>query len=77
MTRDAEAICEELRAAIVRTGWSETARRCGIDRTALHRSFRPKRGNGQPSFVTVSLVAEALGLRLSIERPDDGGRPAA
>lgn len=64
---DAEIVCEELRAAIVRTGWSETARRSGVDRCNLHRAFTAeRRGGGLPSFATVAAVARALGLRLCV-----------
>jgi DNA-binding phage protein len=63
----AAAICATVRASIVLAGWSETARRSGVDRTALHRAFPPERGGRMPSFSMVIAVADALGLRLSIE----------
>jgi DNA-binding phage protein len=66
MTPDGQLICARLRKAIIKTGWSETARRVGMDRTALHRAFAPHRGNRTPSFVTISLVAQALGLKLTV-----------
>jgi DNA-binding phage protein len=61
------AIWQALRDAIVRTGWSETARRVGMDRTALHRAF----GATKPStrschFATIMAVADAVGLELRI-----------
>jgi len=62
-----------IREAIVRVGWSETARRCGIDRVTLHRAFgtTPKvkgpRGPIGPSFDTVLAVLPAVGLKLIIK----------
>lgn len=63
------ALVAQLREAIVRTGWSETARRAGVNRCALHRSF--KRG-GTPSFERIDAVAEAVGMRVSLTRGDFG-----
>jgi DNA-binding phage protein len=65
-TADALALCAALREHIIRAGWSETARRTGIDRCALHRAFPEKRRGTMPAFVTVSLVAAALNLRLAV-----------
>lgn len=72
MTPDAQALCVQLRAGIVRTGWSEMARRTGLDRCALHRSFPEIRGNRSMNLMTAALVANALGLRLSLTRGDPG-----
>jgi DNA-binding phage protein len=61
-----------LREAIARVGWTETARRCGIDRVTLHRAFgtTPKvkgpRGPIGPSLDTVLAVLPAVGIELSI-----------
>lgn len=76
MTGDGQAVCDQLRVAIVRTGWSATARLTGIDRTVLHRAFPDPRRIGRrarvPSFMTLALVADALGFRLVVtERPND------
>jgi DNA-binding phage protein len=67
MTRDARAIIDMLREEIKRVGWSETARRSGLDRTSLHRAFQ-ERQHRFPSFVTVSLVAMALGVKLEARK---------
>lgn len=69
-TPDSTAVVAAPRAAIVRTGWSETARRCGLDRTSLHRAFRANPSTRSPNLGTVAAVALALGLELTIrERP--------
>lgn len=61
---------DQLRQAIIRKGWSATARLSGVDRTVLHRAFRPEGDKARmPSFTTVTLVAEALGLRLTVTDP--------
>lgn len=59
-------IIEQIRAGIERIGWSETSRRCGVDRTVLHRTF----GNNPrgPSLRTIQRVLPALGLELSIRK---------
>ena len=67
MTRDADAIVNLLREEIERVGWSEVARRSGIERTALHRAFQARRGRA-PAFTTVMFVAEALGVKLEARR---------
>lgn len=68
MTVDGLAIFALLRVEIVRVGWSETARRCGIDRTALHRAFRDKPATRSPHFGTIMAVADALGLEFTVRR---------
>jgi DNA-binding phage protein len=67
LTADAQVICARLRTEIIRTGWSETARRSGVERAALHRAFM---GGGKrvPSFQTIASVAQALGLEFSLQR---------
>lgn len=67
LTPDARAICALVRREIVRTGWSETARRAGVERTALHRAF-PPRGQRNPSFVTFTNVAAAVGLEFTVRK---------
>lgn len=66
MTADAEAVRRVLRAEIVRVGWSETARRCGMDRTALHRVFRINPATRCPNFATIASVAQALNLEITV-----------
>jgi DNA-binding phage protein len=67
-TPDARDICAILRDEIVRTGWSETARRAGVERTALHRAFQASPGKHNPSFATVTKTAQALGLEFTVRR---------
>lgn len=43
-------------------GMTQLARDCGLAREALYRSLSPA---GNPSFVTVSKVMRALGLKLA------------
>lgn len=62
------AICGELRAEIVRVGWSATARLTGVDRTVLHRAFPVDRKHRGCHFETVCLVAEKLGFELFMGR---------
>lgn len=54
-----------IRAGIERAGWSETARRSGIDRTTLHRNF-PKCGSGNPKLETIVAVLPHVGLELTL-----------
>jgi DNA-binding phage protein len=72
MTEDAQVLCDTLRPAIVRAGWSATARRAKVDRVTLHRSFPARRGARVPNLGTVAAVAEALGLTISIAKRADG-----
>ncbi len=59
-------VVEQIRAGIERLGWSETARRCGVDRTQLHRAFghNPRKGT---SLRTIERVLPALGLELTVK----------
>ena len=66
-TAHGRRVVETLAAETRHVGWSETARRSGIDRTVLHRAFR----NQRLSFVTVQCVARALGYRLTLVK--EGG----
>lgn len=67
MTRDARAIIDMLREEIERVGYSETARRSGVDRTSLHRAFQRRTGR-LPAFSTIALVAMALSVRLEARK---------
>jgi probable addiction module antidote protein len=52
------------RIAQARGGISKVARRAGIERESLHRALS---GRGNPRFSTLSAVAKAVGLRLTVE----------
>jgi DNA-binding phage protein len=68
VTRAAGQIAEirdQVREAIVRVGWSETARRSGYDRCNLHRAFR-KNSRTVPNLATIVDVAEAVGLKIEV-----------
>lgn len=70
---DAAAVCEAIRLAIIRTGWSRTAELAGLDRCNLHRAFGGRTRGSLPNFTTITTVAQALGLRLlAVERPANG-----
>jgi DNA-binding phage protein len=55
----------EIRAGIVRVGWSEVARRSGMHRITLHRCFG-KNGRGRPTLATIERVLPHIGLQLAI-----------
>jgi DNA-binding phage protein len=60
----------EIRTAIERQGWSETARRSGISRVTLHRAFGDTRRkaavNAGPSLATIERVLPSIGLELAV-----------
>lgn len=64
MTPDGQAVCAQLRAEMIRTGWCEMGRRTGFDRTSLMRAFKGSTPRNFPHFTTVCCVAEALGLKV-------------
>lgn len=72
MSPSAQALCAQVRSAIVRTGWSETARRSGIRRETLHRSFSGRPDAQTPSLTTIAAVADALDLALSVTEARHG-----
>lgn len=65
-TADVERLCAELKEEIGCVGWSETARRAGVDRTALHRAFSGRRNTA--NLTTIAAVANALGFHLVLAR---------
>jgi probable addiction module antidote protein len=52
------------RIAEARGGIAHVARKAGIERESLHRALS---GRGNPRFSTLSAVAKAVGLRLTVE----------
>jgi probable addiction module antidote protein len=52
------------RIAEARGGIAAVARKAGIERESLHRALS---GKGNPRFSTLSAVARAVGLRLTVE----------
>lgn len=54
-------------------GMSKLAEATGLSRETLYRTLS---GNGNPRLSSLGLIIEALGLRLSIESPEDDPRAA-
>jgi probable addiction module antidote protein len=52
------------RIAEARGGIAQIARKAGVERESLHRALS---GHGNPRFSTLSAVAKAVGLRLTVE----------
>lgn len=52
------------RIAEARGGIAHIARKAGVERESLHRALS---GHGNPRFSTLSAVAKAVGLRLTVE----------
>jgi probable addiction module antidote protein len=52
------------RIAEARGGIAEVARKAGVERESLHRALSSR---GNPRFSTLSAVAKAVGLRLTVE----------
>ena len=52
------------RIAEARGGIADVARKAGIERESLHRALS---GRGNPRFSTLTAVAKAVGLRLTVE----------
>jgi probable addiction module antidote protein len=52
------------RIAEARGGITRVAKSAGVERESLHRALS---GRGNPRFSTLSAVAKALGLRLTVE----------
>jgi probable addiction module antidote protein len=52
------------RIAEARGGIAQVARKAGVERESLHRALS---GSGNPRFSTLSAVAKAVGLRLTVE----------
>lgn len=67
MTHDAKAIVDLIRSEIMKVGWSETARRSGVNRSTLWRTFRWG-ADRVPSFYILAQVACTLGVRLEAHR---------
>jgi probable addiction module antidote protein len=54
-------------------GMAELAHATGLNRETLYRTLSE---SGNPRLSSLGLIIEALGLRLSIESPEDGPRAA-
>jgi probable addiction module antidote protein len=54
-------------------GMAELANATGLNRETLYRTLSE---NGNPRLSSLGLIVEALGLRLSIESPEDDPRAA-
>jgi probable addiction module antidote protein len=52
------------RIAEARGGITQIAKKAGVERESLHRALS---GRGNPRFSTLSAVARAVGLRLTVE----------
>jgi DNA-binding phage protein len=59
------SVVADIRAGIERVGWTETARRSGIDRGTLHRSFG-KNARRIANLSTVERVVPHIGLALTV-----------
>jgi DNA-binding phage protein len=68
LTADGRAMLDLLGAEIARVGWSETARRSGVCRINLHRTFGPTRSVRAPNLATLCAIAEALGFELTVRK---------
>jgi DNA-binding phage protein len=58
-------VVRDIGLVIERVGWREVARRTGVDRCALHRTFS-RNGRGHPTLATLDRVLPHVGLRLTI-----------
>lgn len=56
-----------VRAAIQRVGWSETARRAGVDRVTLHRCFGARPNGRGPQLSTLLAILPHVGLSLTVK----------
>ena len=54
-------------------GMAQLANTTGLNRETLYRTLSE---NGKPRLSSLGLIVEALGLRLSIESPEEGPRAA-
>lgn len=65
-TSSGQGLVGRIRAGIERVGWSETARRSGVDRVKLHRTFGERMGHGNPRLELLLAVLPHVGLSLSV-----------
>ena len=68
LTGDIDTITHAIGVAAKARGMSEIARQAGLSRESLYKALS---GEGHPQFETVSLVLQALGLRLRVEPASD------
>lgn len=69
LTGDIDTITHAIGVAAKARGMSEIARETGLSRESLYKALS---GEGHPQFETISLVLQALGLRLRVEPANDG-----
>jgi len=69
---DMTAICEAIGEVIRRHNVSEIARKTGLGRTSIYRSFR---GQQFPNLTTVLLVLNAMDFQLKVTRRRRKGVP--
>lgn len=75
LTCDIDMITHAIGVAAKARGMSDIARQTGLSRESLYKALS---GEGHPQFETISLVLQALGLRLRAEPVDDSpGKRAA
>jgi probable addiction module antidote protein len=73
LTDDIETITHAIGVAAKARGMSDIARQTGLSRESLYKALS---GEGHPQFETISLVLQALGLRLRVE-PANGSPDTA
>lgn len=59
-----------IRARVEQIGWSESARRAGVDRCNLHRSLGPRSAQFPASLRTLQKLLPAIGLELTVKEID-------
>lgn len=59
-----------IRERVEQVGWSEAARRAGVDRCNLHRSLGPRHAQFPASLRTLQKLLPAIGLELTVKEID-------
>jgi probable addiction module antidote protein len=68
LTGDIDTITRAIGVAAKARGMSDIAQQTGLSRESLYKALS---GDGHPQFETISLVLQALGLRLRAEPAND------